>query len=95
MQAGFISSTPKKSKAKEPKLSYHAEPYVNPAGPQGLSLKIRIHYVPCEISPHIPSVKRMALLKTEPFHNWQEQMEGNYGFAIGIKRFEKPIVVVG
>lgn len=67
LKSQVLSVPRQRSEARQPKPSYHAEPYANPAGPQGLSLRIRIRRVPCEISLHIPSVKRMALLKTDLF----------------------------
>lgn len=84
-----LSAPRQRREAGEPKPSYRAGPYANPAGPPGLSRRIRSHLFPCEISPHMPSVRRGALQKMEPFHNWQEQMEGNWALTTGVRRLWK------
>lgn len=80
IQSQFLSAPHHKSKAKEPKPPYHAEPYANPAS---LSLRIKIHHVFCEISPHKPSVKCMVLLKIEPFHNSKNRWIGTVAWQQG------------
>lgn len=91
LKSQVLSASRQRSEARGPKPSYHTGPYANPDGLKGLSLRIRIHHVPCEISLHIPYVKCKASLKAGPSLHWHGQMDGNSGLAsksYGLNRLE-------